>query len=247
MAAFLITKEECGVRAEIVVLAAASIAATAASAQERDWEIAPYLWGPAISGEIALGPVARDVDMEFADLLNVLAGAALVHVESTKGNRGLYGDVIWMQLEPEPEIATIGGVAEAELDTITLELGYVQKLARVDLELGVRLWDLELEIDPALLAAIKRDDSWIDGFVGFRYTHRLGTKWRWTANVNVGAGGSDFTSGLQLLFAREFTSGDRFVTGFKMLDIDYEADGVGGLLFRQDLTFAGATIGYVFD
>jgi hypothetical protein len=32
----------------------------------------------------------------------------------------------------------------------------------------------------------------------------------------------------------------------KLLDIDYET-GSGASLFRQDLTFAGATIGYVFD
>ena len=54
--------------------------------------------------------VGRDVDVNFGDILDVLAGAALVHVEGGNGDDGVFGDFIWMSVEPEDEIATIGGV-----------------------------------------------------------------------------------------------------------------------------------------
>ena len=91
-----------------------------------DWRVTPYLWGASIEGDIALGPVARDVDVEFSDLLNVLSGAALLHVEAQSDNHIVFGDLVWLAMEPEEEIATIGGVAEAELDTTIIELGYAR-------------------------------------------------------------------------------------------------------------------------
>jgi hypothetical protein len=152
-----------------------------------------------------------------------------------------------MALEPEDEIATIGGVTEASFDTLILELGYVRELDNIGLELGVRYWDFELELDPALLAAVKRDDSWVDGFIGIRRSSAVGDKWTSATSFDIGAGGSDFTWAFDLVYSRELKGGNRVATGLKVLDIDYENSSVNGQPFRQDLTFLGATIGYVFD
>jgi hypothetical protein len=234
------------VQLKLVTSLAALAATSSAFAQDWDWKVAPYLWASGIDGDAALGPLARDVEVDFADLVDVLAGAALVHVEGSNGTHGVFGDLVWMSLEPEDEIATIGGVTEASFDTLILELGYVRELSSIGLELGVRYWDLELELDPALLPPIKGDDSWVDGFIGIRRNHDLGDKWSSTTSFNIGAGGSDFTWAFNLVYALEFDSGNRFAIGLKLLDIDYE-NGSGASFFRQDLTFAGATIGYVFD
>ena len=232
---------------QIIVYLAALTASSSAFAADWDWEIAPYLWATGIDGDVALGPLGRDVNVNFGDILDVLAGAALVHVEGGNGDDGVFGDLIWMSVEPEDEIATIGGVTEASFDTMILEGGYVRELETIGLELGLRYWDFELELDPAQLAAVKRDDSWVDGFIGIRRRHELGDKWSSTSSFNVGAGGSDFTWAFNLVYAFEFDSRNRLALGFKLLDIDYENDSVNGIAFRQDLTFAGATIGYVFD
>ena len=63
---------------------AASLIASSASAQGLDWRVTPYIWGTAIEGDLGLGPVRRDVDLEFSDILNVLSGALLMHVEGQK-------------------------------------------------------------------------------------------------------------------------------------------------------------------
>jgi hypothetical protein len=218
-----------------------------AFAQDWDWKVAPYLWAAGIEGDVALGPIARDVDVEFSDLLHVLAGAALVHVEGSKGENTIFGDLVWMSLEPEDEIATVGGVTEASFDTLILEAGYVRELTNIGLELGVRYWDFELELDPALLAAVQRDDNWVDGFIGIRRSSSIGDKWTSTTSFDIGAGGSDFAWAFDLVYSLELKGGNRFATGLKVLDIDYENESVNGQAFVQDLTFLGATIGYVFD
>ena len=79
----------------------AALFASSASAQGLDWRVTPYLWGSSIKGDIALGPIGRDVDVEFSDLLNVLSGAALLHVEAQSDNHVVFGDLVWLAMEPE--------------------------------------------------------------------------------------------------------------------------------------------------
>jgi hypothetical protein len=197
-------------------LVIAALYASSASAQGLDWRVTPYLWGAAIDGEIALGPLSRDVDVEFSDLVNVLSGAALLHVEAQSDDHIIFGDLVWLAVEPEDEIATIGGVAEAELDTTIIELGYARDSDAFGLELGLRYWDLDLEIDPALAAGVVRGDSWTDVFGGFRNRREIAQRWMLTTRANLGVGGSDLAVGFQMDFVRELERGNAFVAGFKL-------------------------------
>jgi hypothetical protein len=212
-----------------------------------DWKISPYLWGAGIEGDIALGSLSRPVNVDFGDLVDVLSGAALVHVEATRNVDGLFADLVWMSLEPDDATASIGGSAEAKFDTTIVEAGYVRELSNVGLELGVRWWDMELEIDPAALPGVERSDDWTDFFVGIRQSTPLGDQWRMTSDFNIGAGGSDFTYGINIVFARELRSGNSFVTGVKVLGVDYSNESVNGLQFTNSTVLTGATIGYLFD
>jgi hypothetical protein len=222
--------------------------ASSAAAQDWDWSVTPYLWTAGVQGDVALGPISRGVDVDFADLVDVLSGTALVHVEAAKGDHILFGDLVWLAVEPEDEIATVGGVAEAELDAKIIELGYARDTDQAfGFEIGLRYWDLDLEIDPALAAGIIRGDSWTDVFGGFRNTRDLGDDWALTTRANLGAGGSDLTIGLQMDFARELSGGNAIVAGLKVLDLDYEKESVRGIPFALDATFFGATIGFKFD
>ena len=226
----------------------AGLFASAASAQEIDWRVTPYLWAAGIDGKIGLGNVRRDVDVDFSDLVDVLSGAALLHVEGEKDGHIVFGDLVWMQLEPHDEIATIGGTAHAEMSSTIIEVGYAHDPgSAIGYEVGLRYWDFDIEIDPALLPGIVRGDSWTDVFGGIRNTRELGSKWSLTTRANIGAGGADLTWGVQLDFARELERGNAFVAGFKLLDIDYEEDNVRGIPFVLDTTFFGATLGFMFD
>jgi hypothetical protein len=231
---------------QLALLGTVSLAWPAA-AQDLDWRLTPYLWGTSIDGEIGLGNVRRDVDLEFSDILNVLSGAALMHVEAQAGDHIAFGDLAWFAVEPEEELATIGGVAEAELDATILELGYARAAERLGFEVGLRYWDIDAEIDPALAAGIRRGDSWVDAFGGIRSTRELGQAWDVTTRINLGAGGSDLNIGIQMDFARELEGGNAIVAGFRLIDLDYEEDNVRGVPLVVDLTFVGATFGFMFD
>lgn len=221
--------------------------ASPAAAQGWDWRVTPYLWGTSIQGDAALGAVAREIDVEFSDIVNVLSGAALMHVEAENDGHILFGDLAWLAVEPDEEIATIGGVAEAELDSTIIELGYARGGDALGFEVGLRYWELDLEIDPALTAGIVRGDSWTDVFGGIRNTRELGADWALTTRANLGAGGSDLSIGIQLDFARELERGNAIVAGLRIIDLDYEEDNVRGIPFVLDGTFFGATVGFMFD
>jgi hypothetical protein len=237
------------IRKTLVSALAVGIAGGASAQENWDWKVAPYLWSPGIKGDVQLGAIEREVDIKFSDIVDKLAGAVLLHVEAQRGDRqAIFGDLIFMQLEPEDEVATIGGVTEAQFNTTIFEAGYVHGGGdRLGIEFGVRYWDFELVLDPATLPEIERSRSWTDGFVGIRKEREIGDNWLWQSRINIGAGGSDSAFALQSTFARELSNGHSFIIGLKTLGINKE-DIVGGIQYELDsLKFAGLTIGYQFD
>jgi hypothetical protein len=178
----------------------------------------------------------------------MLDGVVLLHFEGTHAGQGMFGDVTWLSLEPDDKVTATGGVTKSSFDTTIVEGGYLRELSNnLSLELGVRYWDFGLEIRPARLPSAQRDDSWIDYFVGIRHEQSIGKNWRMSLEGNIGTGGSDTPWGVQLLFARKFSSGNAFVVGFKALSIDYSNQSAKGLAFNVDTRFEGMTVGYRFD
>lgn len=219
-----------------------------AAAQGWDWRITPFLWAAGIDGNVSLGPASRPVDVTFSDIVNVLDGVVLLHFEGTHAGHGVFGDVTWLSLEPDDKVTATGGVTKSSFDTTIVEGGYLHKLSNdLTLELGVRYWDFGLEIRPARLPSAQRDDSWLDYFVGIRHEQPIGKNWRMSVEGSIGTGGSDTPWGVQLLFARKFSSGNAFVVGFKLLSIDYSNQSAKGLAFNVDTRFEGMTVGYRFD
>jgi hypothetical protein len=236
-------------RTSLGALAALGLVGSASAQEDWDWRVSPYLWSSGIKGDVRLGAIEREVDIEFKDLADKLAGAVLLHVEAHREERALFGDLIFMRLEPEDEIATVGGVTEAEFDTTILEGGYLHKRGdRVGIEFGLRYWDFELLLDPAALPGIERSNDWVDAFVGIRKEKAIGRNWVWQSRINIGAGGADSAFGLQSTFAHELSSGNSFIIGLKTLGISYEDESAGGIVYELDgMMFAGLTIGFQFD
>ena len=181
-------------------LAAGILAAGPATAQD-DWNLsfAPYLWATGIDGDATIGNVTADLEVNFSDILHVLDGALLGHFEARKGGTGLFGDFIYLATDPEDYV---------EIDTLILEAGYLHGRdsggGLTGWEVGVRYWDFETTIVPALASTIDRSESWIDGYVGYRRERPIGERWRSVVRGNIGAGGSDLAWGLDLIYLLEF-------------------------------------------
>ena len=229
---------------KIVISSILVLAAPLARAQDWDWAVAPYLWSAGIDGKVGLGPLQTDIDVDFSDLVDVLAGAALIHVEAQRGDIGLFGDLVFLALESDADSGS--SRVEVEFDTTIVELGYLGKLSGVGVEFGIRYWDFDLEIQPTNLAGLERNQDWFDGFVGVRFDREINANWSWITRANVGAGGSDLSFGVDTTFGRKLGPG-QLVFGLKLLDVDYEVPSARGIPFRMDTMFLGATVGYAFD
>ena len=219
---------------------------SSAIAQEWDWEFTPYLWTAGIEGDVALGNLQGNIDVDFSDIADVLSGGALVHVEAHRGQHGFFGDLVYLKLEPD-DISTVAGSAQVEFETTAIEFGYVRNLADFGWEFGLRYWDFDLSINPSMAAEVARSQDWVDGFVGFRTEHTISSNWSFQPRFNIGAGGSDITWGLDLNFSGLLNSGNRLAIGGKMLSFDYDEQNVQGIPFALDVLFMGLQIGYVFD
>jgi hypothetical protein len=156
-----------------------------ADAESWDWRVTPYLWAAGINGDANIGPVRTDVDVGFDDILDALKFGAIFHVEAHQPTYGLFSDIVYLSLEPDG----------SEFKSLFLEAGAVWKVfgdQESGIEFGARYYDQELTIIPPNLDRIRRDESWADGFVGFRWLLPLGKRWSFMLRGNVGAGGSDF-------------------------------------------------------
>jgi hypothetical protein len=232
---------------KLLLGAALLLATPLASAQEWDWSVTPYLWASGIEGDAGVGPIQGDLSVSFGDIVDVLSGAALLHVEAKTETQGYFGDLVYLSVKPDPKTTSTGGSTQAELDTTIVELGYLRQTSRIGLEFGIRYWDFDLEIDPTTLPTVQGESDWVDGFVGIRTVREINDKWTFTTRANVGAGGTDFTYGIGLVFGRKLESGSQFVVGLKLLDIDYDDTTANGRPFSLDTMFVGGTIGYSFD
>ena len=222
-----------------VALATGIVSAGPAVAQD-EWDLsfAPYLWATGIDGDATIGNVTAPLEVNFSDIVHVLDGALLGHVEARKGDSGLFGDFIYLATDPEDNV---------EIDTIILEAGYLHGRDRGDgitgWEAGVRYWDFETTIFLTPGSSLVRSESWIDGFIGYRRERPMGENWRSVVRGNIGAGGTDLTWGLDLTYLLDFDNGNSFAVGLKWLAIDFDTENNFGI----DAHFFGAAIGYNFD
>jgi len=231
----------------VVIVTVAIFLAAPASAQQWDWKLTPYLWAAGLDGSATVGPVAADVSMDFSDVLDILRGGGLVRIEAQSDRHGFYGDLVYLRLKEEEARDTIGGSLELKFDALIAEGAYFYRIGdQYAVEFGVRYWDFETTLRPALLPSVKRANDFTDGFIGFRSEFDVSEKWDLLFRGNVGGGGSDFSAGLQLDFRRSFANGNSLDIGYRALDIDYE-DGSGLTAVGLDLSMHGLAIGYTFD
>ena len=230
-----------------IIVTVAIFASATASAQQYDWKLTPYLWAAAIDGSTSIGPLRGSVSMSFGEVLDILRGGGLVRIEAEGDRNGFYGDLVYLRLKEEDARDTIGGSLEVKLDSFIAEGAFFHKLnEQYALELGVRYWDFETTLRPALLPEASRSSDFVDGLIGFRSRFEVDENWDILFRANVGGGGSEFSAGLQLDFRRHYRNGNSLDIGFRALDIDYQ-NGSGLTEVGLDLSLTGLSIGYTFD
>lgn len=220
---------------------------SAVLADDWDWGVSPYLWAAGINGGVTAGSLSADTSVDFGDIVNVLQGGALLRLEGTSGQNGVFGDIVYLALEEENAKDTVGGTLEVDLDNLIVEAGYRRSItSRFAIDVGVRYWDFKTKLTPAVQPSVRRSSDWTDGFIGARFSNALSDKWQWVLRANIGAGGSDLALGVDLDFRRELANGNQLTVGFRALDVDF-SDSSGAVPVELNMTFSGLTIGYTFN
>ncbi len=126
----------------LAVTVLAGLASEAANTQEDawDWTFTPYLETAGIDRSASIGNAQADVSLSVGDLVDILAGAALVRVEAQKPEYGLFGDLVYLGTEPTGNV---------QFDSLIAEAGYLHKSPNMGdqagWEIGIRYWDLDPE------------------------------------------------------------------------------------------------------
>ncbi|MFN5707833.1 MAG: hypothetical protein ACK48X_07245 [Planctomycetota bacterium] len=229
--------------------------------------VTPYLWLPAMKGQIGAGAVVANVDLSLSDmwdLLGDLKGAAMVHLEIGRGNRGgLILDTLLTDIA-STETLPSGGTATVETTMTFLEgLGFrpvatydkcgpLVKRVSWDMLYGVRYYQIGAEVTvvpPSAPEIIQeRSENWVDLVLGTRTRMQLANGGSAFARAEFGGFGlgssSDFAwnfhVGLENRLRRHPNTS--LALGYKVLDIK-QSKGSGAQAFLFDMNLHGPFTG----
>lgn len=235
-------------------------------AESGEWKfsVAPYAWAAGISGDVGLfGREPIDLDLEFSDILHDLKFAAMGVVEAHNGTVGLFGDVMYVNIDADEDIdgpeLGIPVDVEAEVKTKNIAatlMGEYRILAEdattFDLMAGIRVWhvntdiSVRVEVGGAELAQFSGDDgsTWVDPMIGFKTKINTEMPLYFTAWGMIGGAGigSDLAWDMMGGIGYQWTTGFSTVVGYRALGVDYKSDG-----FVFDVVEQGAFIGGIFS
>ena len=230
------------------------------------FELAPYLWLPAMDGDITVRGRTADVDLDLGDVFEALLDsfkfAFMGRFEAHKGNLFFTLDVDYIDLEDDHTTAR-GFEADVTLQSWIVEFGAGYRLGTwplspsvypalsVDFLAGGRyVWqELGVEISGGPLGGrdVERDVGWIDPFVGGRLLLTLSQRISLVVRGDVGGFGvgSELTWNLvgnvQYHLSRTVSLG----MGYRALSIDYE-QGSGTDQYRFNTILHGPALGAAF-
>jgi len=251
------------------VLAALSLspapaqAQAAAAAHGSGWtfDLTPYIWGVAMSGDVQGGALpAINIDMSFSDILENLDAGLLGAFEARKGRWGMLFDAIYMKLEgsgtasrtgPGPIGATATASADLELTQKMFAAAVAYRMqegrAPIDVIGGLRYSKIEADatINGSFFAqagtvARSAEKDWVDPYIGVRALYPIANHWTLVSYVDIGGlgVGSDFT--WQAVLGANYEISKTFAAkfGYRYLSVDYDKDG-----FVYDMSNSGLFLG----
>lgn len=215
----------------------AGLCSAPASAQDWSYSLTPYIWATGLDGEQGFAGRTVEVDAGFGDLVEFLDFGFAAHIEGQTDRWGWFGDVFYSKLSDEKNLpaATLDG----ETTQTIMEAGLTYRLTpTLEGLAGLRYQESDLELTLAGVGSIDGDESWVDGFVGARWTPVQGNQWRLWLRGDVGAGESDFVWHAAAGVGYSFNERYALIAGYRHLDTDYESDG-----FTWDIAQSGLGLG----
>ena len=251
----------------VAALLLASGTTEAQSSDEWTWVIAPYLWASDVDLDLEVNDQSLGGSASFSDLLDKVDTAFMGHVEARKGNWGMFGDVIYLDLSDSKNISVGPGgpilgdlQADASLKMQIYEFGGALDVSggsdqtRVDLLAGIRYIDADIAADLTLPGPgaqeidLRTGPSETDLMLGFRVIHGFSERWTLGVRTDVSYGG---TEGILNTFGTVgYTFGDTglftLTAGYRYMNINMEGSLPNGSPTVVDISMSGPVLGGVF-
>lgn len=232
------------------IIAAALLLALSgpATAQERVFQLTPYIWGTGVGGTVS--PVAGGPRLQFkeglSDVLEDLDGAFFLSGLYRQGRFVVIGDYSASRSSRAGVVPGVGLAARGRVEqsSLTLAAGYRaldSERATVDYLVGFRHWDIKARATtpvPGLAGRLSADFT--DPILAARTTVRLADRWSATGYVDVGGfgAGSDLTAQVVGTVNWQARDGMFLSVGYRHLEVDYDSGRRG-----VDVQFSGPILG----
>jgi hypothetical protein len=232
------------------------------------FEVTPYLWLPALDGDVTVRGHTASVDVSIGEFIETIFDsfqfAAMGRMEARRGPLVFTLDLLYLSLEDEDSNA-LGGETEVDFSQLLVEFGAGYRLG--DGPLGRRPWprlsvevlvggryvnlDSGLEITstgpPGIRVDVDQSVDWLDPFVGARLRLAVSRPLAFVVRGDAGGFGvgSDLTWNLVAILQYHTSPKVALEAGYRVLDIDYE-QGSGTDRFVYDVVTHGPILGISF-
>jgi hypothetical protein len=251
------------VYAEAVAVSVRPVAAPATAAApppppaRKPFSAYVFLWAPYVNSNMTLpdprtgNPIDVSVDMTPGDIFRNLDMGFMLYGDWTQDRWSIFGDYTYTRLSPDkdlahaPGYANIGTVIKMQFGDIAA--GYTvwgDRSNAVQLMGGARFFDVKNTVTlnlPGVGTSFERgaSDSWVDGFGGLRARGQLAPRWVGVAQIDVGAGGSEYSWQAWGYVGYEFSWG-QVGGGWRYLDFKRNQDNAS-----MRMSFNGPMFGVV--
>ena len=225
----------------------------APAANEWQHSVAPYLWLPAIEGQVGVNGIVSDVDVSQSDILGDLDFGGFVAFSGQKGKWGYYFDVEYLKLSSEASIDNLPiedvdmSMEQLRVEAVISFETYKTEQTSIKLYGGLQLTYLDIELDITDTQGGETSpggsETWVDPIIGVKVLHDLNEKWFLSLVGEIGgfSVSSDLTWQVMAGVGYHINECWSIVGGYRHLYIDYEDDG-----FVYDTDTSGPILGGVY-
>lgn len=237
------------------LLSATALPSTASAGESADWVVAPYLWLPTITVDLASdrpnsgGIGGAGQEDFFPEIFDDLDGAFLGYAEVQGDHWGGFVNGLFIGLSSDSDFAIAD--TESDIDATVIDAAVVysfdsERFAGFELYGGLRWIDIDYQTDIDFTAPAITDrtaafeDSYSDFLFGGRYRGSWSDKWGYTIELDGSTGDTEGTWSTSARIQYRTGSG-AWVFGWRYLDGEIDAT-------REslDITLNGPVIGYAF-
>jgi hypothetical protein len=242
-------------RALTVVVSSMLIPVPGAQAQDASdfgWSITPYLWASETRFDLAVRDAnIGEGEIPFADLLDVLDAAFMIHVEGGKGSWSAFGDLTYLKTSDTTERTVFVIDSDSEQLFVDGAVAWWPSGVGSNFNLygGLRYSGLDdrfafrLAINDQPVEERRSTKDFFDALVGLRYRFDFSERWSLLTRADTSFGDSEGTVLLQANLA--WTVGkrqlNRIIFGYQYKTAEFRDDDL-----RLDFEYQGPMAGFNF-